>query len=210
MSSFFTKSPDYFDLFENGIGISNRAAKTLQAAFSDSEINGEEIKKLKDIEHEGDRHVHESAKLISESFITPIDRSDMMNMVDAIEALTDSIDDIANQVYMMHITRKDEPTEKMIGLIVEACGQLITMIAAFKQFKKDPEKIHEICIAVNHIEEEGDALYTQALRNLFDPENKVGAIDIIRKQELYDSLEDALDCCEDVADIMEQIIISNT
>mgnify|MGYP001019018165 CR=1 FL=1 len=210
MSSFFTKGPDYFSMFEKGIGISNKAAATLQAAFADSEIDGDEIKKLKDIEHEGDRHVHQSAKLISESFITPIDRADMMNMVDAIEALTDSIDEVANQVYMMRITRKDKPTEKMIGLIVEACGRLITMISAFKQFKKDHGKIHEICIAVNHIEEEGDALYTRALRDLFDPENEVGAIEIIRRQHLYDSLENALDCCEDVADIMEQTIISNT
>lgn len=210
MGSLFKKSPDYFSMFEKGIGISNRAAKALQAAFADSAINGDEIKKLKGIEHEGDRHVHESAQIISEAFITPIDRSDMMDMVDAIEALTDSIDDVANRVFMMHIVKKDEPTERLIRLIVDACEHLSTMMAAFKQFKKGRKKIHELSIIVNHIEEEGDALYSDALRSLFDPENKVDAIDIIRKQGLYDALEDALDCCEDVADILEQIIISNT
>lgn len=210
MSSFFKKTPDYFSMFEKGIGISNKAAKALQAAFADSVINGDEIKKLKEIEHEGDRHVHESAQLISEAFITPIDRSDMMNMVDAIEALTDSIDDVANRVYMMHIVEKDAPTERMILLIVDACEHLSTMMTAFKQFKKGREKIHEISIIVNHIEEEGDELYSGALRGLFDTENRVDAVEIIRKQGLYDSLEDALDCCEDVADILEQIIISNT
>ena len=210
MSSFFKKTPDYFSMFEKGIGISNKAAKALQAAFADSVINADEIKKLKEIEHEGDRHVHESAQLISEAFITPIDRSDMMNMVDAIEALTDSIDDVANRVYMMHIVEKDVPTERMILLIVDACEHLSTMMTAFKQFKKGREKIHEISIIVNHIEEEGDELYSGALRGLFDTENRVDAVEIIRKQGLYDSLEDALDCCEDVADILEQIIISNT
>ena len=210
MASFFRKDPDYFSMFEKGIGISDKAAKALQTAFADSVINGDEIKKLREIEHEGDRHVHDSAKLISEAFITPIDRSDMMDLVDAIEALTDSIDDVANRVFMMHIVKKDEPTEKMIQLIVDACGHLTDMMSAFKQFKKGQQKIHQISIVVNHIEEEGDALYSDALRALFAPGSGVETIDIIRKQSLYDSLESALDCCEDVADILEQIIIANT
>ena len=210
MANFFSSGPDYFSLFETGIGISDKAAKALQAALADHEIKEAEIRKLKEIEHEGDRLVHDASKLISDAFITPIERPDMMNLVASIEALTDSIDGIASQIYMMHIKEKDEISGKFIGLLVEACGELSKMIALFKQFKKSQAEIHRINILVNHIEEEGDALFTGAIRDLFDPAEPADTFDIIRRQNLYNSLEDALDCCEDVADLVESIIIANT
>jgi Phosphate transport regulator (distant homolog of PhoU) len=210
MSNFFSKGPDYFGLFETGIGISAKAAKVLQASFSDGMIDKSEIKQLKEIEHEGDRHVHDSTALISDAFLTPIDRSDMMEMVRAIEAITDSIDDIGNQIYMMHISKASETTVKLVDLIVKSCEGLCTLMSDFKQFKKNSKSIKEMTVLVNHLEEEGDAVFEEAMRELFDPDNKMEMIDVIRLQNLYNTMENALDYCEDVADIAEQIIISNT
>ena len=210
MSNFFSKGTDYFTFFEKGIEISNHAAKVLQNAFTGSDIDEKQISLLREIEHEGDRHVHECASQIAEAFITPIDRVDLMNIVAKIESVTDSLDDIGNQIFMMHITRKNEVMDQFIQLIAEACIQLSNMMVAFKQFKKSQNGIHEIAIKVNHVEEEGDALFTKAMRELFDPAGKLDAIDVIRLQNLYNTLENALDCCEDVADAVEQVIISNT
>ena len=157
MSNFFAKGPDYFTLFEKGIGISFKAAKTLQTSFSDGMIDKNEIAQLKDIEHEGDRHVHECSSLIADAFITPIDRSDMMDMVRSIEAITDSIDDIGNQIYMMHITKANETTVKLVDLIVKSCEGLCKLMSGFKQFKKNLKDIKEMSVYVNNLEEEGDA-----------------------------------------------------
>jgi uncharacterized protein len=210
MSNFFSKGPDYFELFEKGIGISNKAAKALKTSFTDGTIDKVEIKQLKEIEHEGDRHVHDCSKLIADAFITPIDRADMMDMVGAIESITDSIDDIANQIYMMHISKANEVTVKLVDLIVKSCEELCILMAEFKQFKKNFKRIKEITVLVNNIEEEGDAIFEEAMRALFDPENKMEMIDVIRLQNLYNTMENSLDYCEDVADIVESIIISNT
>ncbi len=210
MSNFFAKGPDYFTLFENGIGISCQAAKVLQTSFTDGMIDKNEITQLKDIEHDGDKHVHYCSTLIADAFITPIDRSDMLEIVRAIEAITDSIDDIGNQIYMMHITKANEVTVKLVDLIVKACEGLCTLMSDFKQYKKNQKKIKEISVYVNHIEEEGDAIFSEAMRELFDPSNKMEMIDVIRLQNLYNTMENSLDYCEDVADIVEQIIISNT
>lgn len=210
MSNFFSKGPDYFGLFEKGIGISNKAAKALQTSFADGTIDKNEIKRLKEIEHEGDKHVHECSNLIADAFITPLDRSDMMAMVAAIEAITDSIDDIANQIYMMHITKANEVTVKMVNLIVESCEELEKLMAEFKQYKKNFKRIKELTVIVNNFEEEGDAVFGEAMRELFDPNNQMEMIDVIRLQNLYNTMENSLDYCEDVADIVEQIIISNT
>lgn len=210
MSNFFSKGPDYFALFEKGISISNKAAKALQSSFTDGVIDKNEIMRLKEIEHEGDRHVHECSSLIADAFITPLDRSDMMAMVAAIEAITDSIDDIANQIYMMHITKTNEVTVKLVNLIVKCCEELCTLMAEFKQYKKNFKRIKEITVNVNNLEEEGDAVFNEAMRELFDPNNKMEMIDVIRLQNLYNTLENSLDYCEDVADIVEQMIVSNT
>ena len=210
MSNFFSKGPDYYNLFEKGIEISSRAAQTLKRAFEGDRINEEEIKQLRTIEHEGDRHVHECAKLISDAFITPIERPDMMNLIAAIEDLTDSIDDVGNQIYMMHITEKEETAKKFVDMIAAACEELCRMMGVFKNFKKSQTEIHEISIQVNHIEEEGDALFIGAMRDMYDPEKEQDAISVMRRQSLYQILEDSLDCCEDVADIMGQIMIANT
>ncbi len=210
MSNFFSKGPDYFSLFEKGIGISYKAAKVLQTSFSDGMIDKNEIMQLKDIEHEGDRHVHECSTLISDAFITPIDRSDMMDLVSSIESLTDSIDDIGNQIYMMHINKANETTVKLVDLIVKSCEGLCTLMTDFKQFKKNLKSIKEMSVYVNNLEEEGDAIFSEAMRQLFDPSNQMEMIDVIRLQNLYNTMENSLDYCEDVADIMEQIIISNT
>lgn len=210
MSNFFAKGPDYFTLFEKGIGISSHAAKVLQTSFGDGIIDKNEITQLKEIEHEGDRHVHYCSTLIADAFITPIDRADMLEIVRAIEAITDSIDDIGNQIYMMHITNANDVSVKMVDLIVKACDGLCTLMSDFKQFKKNQKKINETSVYVNHIEEDGDAIFSEAMRSLFDPSNKMEMIDVIRLQNLYNTMENSLDYCEDVADIVEQIIISNT
>ncbi len=210
MSNFFAKGPDYFSLFEKGIGISCQAAKVLQTSFTDGVIDKKEITQLKELEHEGDKHVHYCSNLIADAFITPIDRSDMMDMVRAIESITDSIDDIRNQIYMMHISKANETTVRLVDLIVKSCEGLCTLMADFKQFKKNLKSIKEMSVYVNHLEEEGDAIFSEAMRELFDPSNKMEMIDVIRLQNLYNTMENSLDYCEDVADIVEQIIISNT
>lgn len=210
MSNFFSKGPDYFGLFEKGIGISSKAAKVLQASFADGAIDKNEISQLKSIEHEGDRHVHDCTSMIADAFITPIDRSDMMEMVHAIESITDSIDDIGNQIYMMHISTANTTTVKLVELIVQSCDSLCRLMTEFKLFKKNIKSIKETMVYVNHLEEEGDAIFSEAMRELFDPANKMEMIDVIRLQNLYNTMENSLDYCEDVADIVEKIIISNT
>lgn len=134
----------------------------------------------------------------------------MMSMVRAIENITDSIDDIGNQIYMMHITKSNDVTVRLVDLIVKSCEGLCKLMTDFKQFKKNQKSIKEVTVYVNNLEEEGDAIYNEAMRALFDPANQMDMIDVIRLQNLYNTMENSLDYCEDVADIVEQIIISNT
>lgn len=202
------KETDYFEMFAKGITISLDAAKRLQSSFSDGTINETELKFIKDAEHEGDKHVHECLKIIDSAFITPIDRTDIIEILKAIENVTDSVDEVANHLYMMRITEADEYMSKFVDLSVTSCEILHDLMMVIKRFKKNPDKIHELIIEVNHLEEEGDATYTKSMRNLF--EFQTDPIIIIKSKEIYQLLEHTLDCCEDVADMVRKIMISNT
>lgn len=201
------KKVDYFDMFSEGASVSLKAAKLLKSAFSDSSINVDELKLIKDAEHEGDRHVHHCLKVLDEAFITPIDRTDIMEIIKGIENVTDSIDAISNHIYMMNINQANEYICKFVALAVVSCERLYDLMVAIKQYKKAPKVVSDLIIEINRLEEEGDATYSASMRKLFEFETN--PITIIKNKELYQLLEQTLDCCEDVADMVEKIMISS-
>lgn len=208
--SMFNKDSDYFELFETGIGYSLHAAKVLRDSFPDGIPDESKIRSIKQIEHEGDKHVHKCLNIIEDAFITPIDRNDILEIVKGIEDITDSIDEISNTVYTLNIRRMEASYLKMIDLLVSACEYLSEMMAGLKQFKKNFKRIDDMNIEVNRIEEEGDHLYMEEMHRLFSDDCKLDVLDIIRRKELLYRLENSLDRCEDVADAVERIIIAKT
>ena len=206
----FNKETDFFKLFEIGMGYSLNAARELRDAFPGGEVNEEKLKSIKAIEHQADKHVHHCLDLVEESFITPIDRSDILEIVKGIEDITDSVHSIANNIYILNITSVNDQILKFIDLIVKACEGLSSITAELKQFKKNYKSIHELNTEVNRIEEEGDGLFMQEMHRLFSRNNTMEVVDIIRRKELLYSLESCLDRCEDVADAIEKIIVAKT
>lgn len=202
------KDVDYFEMFAKGISISLKAAQKLRCAFADGVINESELKVIKDIEHEGDKHVHECLKVIDVAFITPIDRTDIVEILKCIENITDSIDAVSNHIYMMYVTQSNVYLRKFVDLCVCSCEKLHELTVALKKFKKNPELINELIVEVNHLEEEGDRTYAESMRDLFG--NETNAVEIIKLKEIYRRLEKTLDCCEDVADMVQKIMIAKT
>lgn len=208
MSNISRKNVDYFEMFNTGMQIALKAAKKLQSAFADGIINEDELRAIKQAEHEGDLHVHSCIRTIDVAFITPIDRSDIVEIVKAVENLTDSIDAVANRIYMFRIKEVNEYLIKFVKNIVASCETLQEMMCQLKQMKKNQKRIKECIIEVNRLEEEGDRTFTESMMVLFKTETD--AIKLIKQKDLYELLEDALDRCEDVADIVEKIIVAKT
>ncbi len=208
MGLFTSKDTDWFKLFEVSISYSVRAANTLKKAFEDGVIDYKEIQNLKSIEHEADNHVHQCLKLVEEAFVTPIDRSDIVEIIKEIENITDNIDSIANHTYMMCVNEVNEASQNFMGLVVDACNKLDELMKNLKNYKKNFKLINDLIIEINHIEEVGDKTYLNAMRTLFEFETDAKKIIIYKL--LYEKLEDALDKCEDVADIVQKIIIAST
>lgn len=208
MGKISRKKVDYFEMFEKGMQIAYNAALKLKASFADGNINEFELKSIKDLEHEGDMHVHQCLKAIDIAFVTPIDRTDIVEIIKAIESLTDSIDYIATHINILQIRDANKYLISFVDSIVSTCDILNKLMTALKQYRKNQQKINEYIIEVNRIEEEGDRIYAESMRRLFQDEKD--AIRIIKQKELYQLLEDSIDRCEDIADLVEKVMVAKT
>lgn len=198
---------DYFQMFVEGADISLEAAEALKVAFQDEIIHKESLKLVKEIEHKGDKHRHNSLAIIETAFITPIDQTDIIDVLEGIENLTDSINDIAIHLNMMRVEKRDEFMMSFTQVIVLACEKIYDLMVAFKQFKKNPDNIiNNLVVDINALEEEGDKIYSQSMSDLFGAETDF--LNIIKKKEIYQLLENSLDCCEEVADLVERIMLT--
>lgn len=208
MGKMSKQSTEYFEMFEKGVAISLEAARALQSALVNQHIHGETLKSIKDIEHKGDLHVHQCLRKIDIAFITPIDRTDIVDIIKAIENLTDCIDAVANHIAIFNIRESSTYLRRFVDYIVQCCKKLDELMAALKNFKKNHAKINECIVEVNRIEEEADRTYAESMRKLF--ENETDPIVIIKKKELYQLLEQTVDCCEDIADMVENVMVAKT
>lgn len=171
----------------------------------------EEVKdnliELHGIEHAADQKQHEiSAHLIKE-FIAPLEREDIVLMAQEIDDLTDAIEDIMVTCYEYDIRQVDDVVLKYMEMIEKSVESLLELLKRFENFKKDPS-LTQIIIEINQHEEAGDRIYREAMHSLFV--NQTDPKILIATRELYKCLENVMDDIEDLANLIETIIMKNT
>lgn len=201
------KEVDYFDMFIKAASICDRSAQALDELFdnlSDTETKSAAIHEL---EHEGDDLYHELYYHLIRSFITPIDREDILAIAHDIEDTIDAIDEVSIMMHTLSVKSIREPAKELINLINKGCVAMVAAAVEFKNFKRSKE-LPELLVEINHIEEQGDTLFQSAIKSLFAEEKDV--IEVVKWQNVFNSLEDVLDSIENVADIMEGVIVKNS
>lgn len=201
------KGVDYFEQFAIGAGYALKAAELLKEMFSQTRIDAKYFSLIKDIEHEADTHRHRMGEHLNRAFITPIDREDIDVILNATDNIVDSIDSVVKTLYMMRVEESDKFCIKFSDLVINACTLMVTMLEEMKNFKKSM-KVIEYCIEINNIEEQGDKLLREATYQLFAP--NADPIYVMKMYSVYKCLEDALNNCEDVADIVQGIMTTKT
>jgi len=204
---FVPSNVDYFEMCTQGAEIALKAANALKSGFQDGIISLEEQHKIKEIEHEGDHHVHRSLQIIEDAFITPIDQSDLVDIIKAIENVTDHIDYVSAHIYMINIKEADVYYNKFIDILVLQANLALELMKNLRRFKKmDLAKMYAVIKDINALEEDADRVYMESMRHLFTTETD--AKRIIQKKEIYSRLEDVCDRLEDVANAVERILIA--
>ena len=202
-SKLIPRDEKFFDLFDEIALRLVRAAKLQKQLFSEPARIGEHVAAIKTIEHEADVLTHDVITRLNKSFVTPFDREDIHELASRLDDVVDLIDGTARRAVMFRITTVREPARQLADVIVRAADALEKAVVAIKKPKIVIERGQE----VKTLEEEGDAIYHAAVGKLFD--GGEDPIEVMRWKELYDTLERTLDQCEDVANVLESIVLKN-
>lgn len=195
----------FFDLLEAIANIVAEGAVALQDLLRNFEDITAKRKHIKDIEHRGDEAVHTVFEKLNKTFVTPIDREDIVALASALDSTLDMVDAAANRLDLYEI---DEPVPAMVDLgdtIVSATAELERAVGMIRDMRQGDE-VERICVEVNRLENVADDLMNHGVAALF---KETDPIRIIKFKEIIERLEESTDYCEDVANILSDIVAKN-
>ncbi|MFI5230509.1 MAG: DUF47 domain-containing protein [Gemmatimonadales bacterium] len=194
---------EFFELFDQLAAHLANTAKMLDVLFGDVEHVNDHVKAIKDVEHKADLLTATVNQRIDKSFITPIDREDIHTLASRLDDVIDLLDGTARRFAMLHISRVLPPAKQLTGVLCRAANEIQAAVAEMRK----PPLVNQHVALIKHLEEEGDAIYHEAVGALFagspDP------LDVIRWKEMYDTLEHAIDSCMGVAQVLQSISLKN-
>lgn len=203
--SFIPKDVSYFDLFiEAGENI-HLGAQKLKALLDDYRNVEDQQREIKRIEHVGDEMTHNILEKLNLTFLAPIDRDDIHRLVTKLDDIIDLIDECVSRMSLYKIDKPTEDSRRMAAVLVESTRLIVEALRELKTGKYDP--ILRKCIEIHTQENEGDRLEQRALSALF--ENGHTPIEVIKWKDVYEDLEGAVDRTEDIANILEAIVLKN-
>ncbi|WP_443937325.1 DUF47 domain-containing protein [Pedobacter sp. MW01-1-1] len=206
---FFTPQDKKFHpLFEQAGSNALAIAETLleMVSTADAEKRKTIFKEIERLEHVGDDITHSIFLELSRNFITPFDREDIHALATAVDDVADYIYGTANRMQMYNMDSINEPVVKIAELLVEMCGDIDKAIKELRNFK-NIRVIADACIRINSGENQADYVFTLAVARLFEFETN--AIELIKQKEVLQTIEKATDKCEDVANVLETILVKN-
>ena len=195
----------YFELFEEAGQNVMRAADLLDRLmvnFPDSrELAGE----ILECEHAGDRITHEIIDRLNHTFVTPIDREDILALASALDDIVDYTEEVADYLGLYRIEAPMDQAISLAHVLNLSCQEIGKAIPLLHGFKRE---ISQHTVEVNRLENEGDRITREAVASLFDA--RIDPMVVIRWKDLFERLEAAIDSTEHVADILYGIVIKNS
>jgi uncharacterized protein Yka (UPF0111/DUF47 family) len=202
--AFAPRDRAYFELFEEAGRNILRSAELLDTLLSDYPDNKHLAQEIRDCEHEGDRITHELLSRLNHTFVTPIDREDILALASALDDIVDYIEEVADYLGLYKIEAPMDQAIKLADVLKRASVQIAEAMPLLRGFKD----ISAQTVEINRLENEGDKITREAIASLFD-----GGIDpmvVIRWKDLFERLEAAVDATEHVAHILEGVVIKNS
>ena len=194
---------EFFRLFARASANAVRISEQLVRLLDDFPADGNVLRAIKESEHEGDRVTRDLVDLLNRTFVTPFDRDDIYNLAGAIDDICDHIDEAAGNI-MGYGVDTIRPLAKEQGqVILRSAEKLNEAVTRLEGFKNSSRQLHDL----RDLEDEGDRLNRDAVAELFatadDP------LVVIRWKDIHEQLEEAVDACENAADVLEAILVKN-
>lgn len=205
----FPRDTNFYDLFERGVAKVIEGIHLLQEMVNDFTNVPLKAKRIKDVEHEADLITHETIAKLNKTFITPLDREDIHDFICSLDNILDHVEAAADKFSLYRIVEMRPDIVLLTDILVKAVREVQTAVEQLRHLK-GTETILKYCIEINRLENEGDFVYRSAIAKLFENrEDPLDVLDVIKWKEIYESIENAVDSCEDVANVIEAIALKN-
>ena len=194
----------YFELFEEAGQNVVLAADLLDRMLVNFPDTRDMAAEILECEHEGDRITHDIIDRLNHTFVTPIDREDILALASALDDIVDFTEEVADYLGLYKIEAPMDQAIRLARVLKDSCRQIAEAIPRLRGFRD----ISHYTVEINRLENEGDRITREAVASLFD-----GGIDpmvVIRWKDIFERLEAAIDAAERAANIIEGIVIKNS
>jgi uncharacterized protein len=199
----FPRDEQFFPMFnEIALRLTGCADLTAQI-FAEPGRLDELASEIKRLEHEADQLTHGVNVAIDRSLVTPLDREDIHLLAHRLDNVIDLLDGTARRVQMFHITEMRPEAMRLSEVLRRAAAEIQSAVAEIKK----PRTLHDRTRELKRLEEEGDTIYHEAVGALFA--GNPNPLEVIKWKEIFDKLEDAIDACHQVGNILESIALKN-
>ena len=204
---FTPRDMEFYDLFEQETANLVTAAEKLVDLFDNYENVEAKAKELKDFEHRGDVITHEIIARLHRTFVTPIDREDITLLVHSLDDVMDFIEAAGRTAYLYNIAQPTERARELARIVVKMARKLNEVVPRLRRRDQFPWILKQ-CVEINTLENEADDVQHAALAELFEVCH-LDACEVIKWREIYEHLENATDRGEDVANVLEGIVLKH-
>ena len=192
-------------MFEKAALNVNKSAIILLEMMEDLSIADIKAKEIYEAEQEGDMLTHEIMRKLNKTFLTPVDREDIHSLANNVDDVIDLVWAVADRTVLFKLDSAPPEAVELCKTLLETTEYISKAVGCLKD--KKYSYIQEYCIEINSLENKGDRIFREALVQLFD--NIKDPILVIKWKEVYEHLEEAHDTCEDVANILESIVLKH-
>jgi hypothetical protein len=201
----------FFDLFEEQAANLLKGAQILLRCFEQyTSLDAAYVasKEIREIEHTGDSLVHDIVARLNKSFVTPLDREDIYELTCRLDDVLDYVDAVAERLIIFQIQKPTPYATELSRIIVRASEEISQAMRLLRNLR-DVETISRQCAKINQLENDADQVLREAFTNLFQG-NGLDPISVIKWKDIYEHLETASDKCEDVANVIDTVIVKYT
>jgi predicted phosphate transport protein (TIGR00153 family) len=194
---------EFFELFTQASANAREIARLLVELLEDWPESRGKLREIREAEHEGDRLTHEVINLLNKTFVTPLDRDDIHRLASVIDDICDHIDEAADDIDAYEVTDVPARAREQADVIFRAASRLHEAVELLEGFGDSDRQL----FALRQLEDEGDRLSREAVADLFRSQHD--PLTIIRWKDIHEQLEEAVDACENAADVLEAILVKN-
>jgi uncharacterized protein len=191
----------FYDIFRDQAENLHAAAQVLAGLFNDYRDVEKRVAEVKFMEHKGDQLTHSLMMKLNKTFITPIDREDIHALASALDDVLDLVDAAASRLVIYKVKEVTPGAQRLARVISHGTEIIVKAIAQLPR----PQNMLEYCEQLTLLEEEADRIKGECIARLF--ENSTDPIEVIKWKEIYEVLESSTDKCEDVADVLEAVVL---